>query len=358
MDKQLIAGLQIRIANIDDQHIWDAYALSHPLATPYHKFAWVQTVEEAYLHKSVSLIATINQQVVGLLPCVKMQNPVGKIIFCSLPFCDLGFVLADNQDIATAIKQHAVLIMQEAGGRAFEYRDSQSTSATQQDIAITDPWIKVRMVLPLPASADALMDGFKSKLRSQIRKSEKNGLTCNIGQSAQSVADFYAIFAKNMRKLGSPVHSQYWFQCLIKNYAEDVYLAIVYKQTIPVGAGLIIKNGDKVAIPWASTDADYNHLAPNMMLYWSLLKQACELGCQQFDFGRSTYGEGTFKFKQQWGAEPVPLLWSDLQAGPSETSVTPGHTSHLRKLVEGIWSRLPLGVTTSLGPKIRKHISL
>lgn len=345
--------LRISTVNSVDEALWDNYVTHHPKASPYHKFAWVKSVEEAYQHKNVSLIAFIGDSVVGVLPCIKMRKPLAKPTFCSLPFCDLGYALGDNSEIVTALNKYAVDRMHQYDSPKFEYRDTQEGIITEKNDDI-----KVRMLLSLPASADLLMEGFKSKLRSQIRKAEKNGLAYSINQNPQSITNFYAIFAKNMRKLGSPVHSKQWFESLIKHYGTDVFLAIVYKQAIPVGAGLILKNGKKVAIPWASTDADYNYLAPNMMLYWSLLQHACELGCSEFDFGRSTFGEGTFKFKQQWGAEPVALLWSDLSMNNSDSSVTSGHTSSLRKGVEAIWSRLPLGVTTTLGPKIRKHISL
>ena len=353
MNNTSSSTLQIKTVNLADQVRWDDYVAKHSKASPYHKFAWIKSIEEAYQHKNVSLIALLDNTVAGIMPCISMARPFTKPHFCSLPFCDLGYALGYSAEIVTALQQHALQNMQQSGAQTFEYRDTQDSFTTEQNDGI-----KVRMVLPLPISAEALMGGFKSKLRSQIRKSEKNGLTCSINQHPQSVVNFYAIFAKNMRKLGSPVHSKQWFDSLITHYGSDVFLAVVYKQTTPVGAGLIIKNGAKVAIPWASTDADYNYLAPNMMLYWSLLKHACELGCSEFDFGRSTFGEGTFKFKQQWGAEPVPLLWSDLYAGQSDNTVTPAHTSNLRKVVETIWSRLPLGLTTRLGPKIRKHISL
>ncbi|WP_340679157.1 FemAB family XrtA/PEP-CTERM system-associated protein [Paraglaciecola sp.] len=353
MNNQSLASLQIRTVTAIDQANWDNYVKNHANASPYHKFAWVKSIEEAYRHKNVSLIATIDDKLVGVLPCIAMHKPFSKPRYCSLPFCDLGYALGDNEEIVVTLKQRALEQMQQCNAQAFEYRDTQHTVAIQQDNTT-----KVRMLLTLPASADALMEGFKSKLRSQIRKAEKNGLTCTINQNSQSIANFYAIFAKNMRKLGSPVHSKQWFDSLIGHYGPDAFLAVVYKQAIPVGAGLIIKNGNKVAIPWASTDADYNYLAPNMMLYWALLQHACEQGCNEFDFGRSTYGEGTFKFKQQWGAEPVALLWSDLYAGETENSLTPGTTSTVRNIVEAIWSRLPLNLTISLGPKIRKHISL
>jgi FemAB-related protein (PEP-CTERM system-associated) len=283
-----------------------------------------------------------------------MQKPFSKVSYCALPFCDLGYALANDANILQALHSKALTLLQYEGGNNFDYRDS-NNELPSHELAGK----KVRMVLPLPGSAEALLAGFKSKLRSQIRKAEKNGLSCEIANSQKNIDDFYQIFAINMRKLGSPVHSKKWFEALFTHYAENIILSVVYKEQIPVGAGIVLLNGNKAAIPWASTVAQYNKLAPNMMLYWSLLEHVSNHGCTEFDFGRSTYDEGTFKFKRQWGAEPIPLAWSNLVAEKTAIAEnTPDKPSQIRSLVEKTWAKLPLGVTTTLGPKIRKHISL
>lgn len=336
------------------QAAWDEYVTSHKNASPYHRFAWVLSVEQAYQHQNVSLIAFENDKVVGVLPCIKMQKPLGKVNYCTLPFCDLGYALGNDDNIIKALQAEALSLLQQDNGNSFDYRDTADSTAESELIGK-----KVRMVLPLPGSAEALLAGFKSKLRSQIRKAEKNGLICQIAKSQQNIDDFYQIFAINMRKLGSPVHSKKWFESLFKNYAKHILLSVVYKDQVPVGAGIVLLNGTKAVIPWASTVAQYNKLAPNMMLYWSLLEHVSERGCTEFDFGRSTYDEGTYKFKRQWGAEPIPLAWTNLVAQPAAIDKnTPDKPSQIRNLAEKTWAKLPLSVTTTLGPKIRKHISL
>ena len=50
-------------------------------------------------------------------------------------------------------------------------------------------------------------------------------------------------------------------------------------------------------------------LCPNHLLYWSIIETAIAAGCEVLDFGRSTPNEGTYKFKEQWGAEPLTLHW-------------------------------------------------
>ncbi len=52
---------------------------------------------------------------------------------------------------------------------------------------------KVRMHLTLPESADMLMKSFKSKLRNQINKPLKEGLTSRAG-GVELVEDFYRVF--------------------------------------------------------------------------------------------------------------------------------------------------------------------
>jgi FemAB-related protein (PEP-CTERM system-associated) len=216
---------------------------------------------------------------------------------------------------------------------------------------------KVSMLLELPDSAENLYAGFKSKLRSQIKKAEKNGLTFHSGRDTNHVDQFYRVFSQNMRHLGSPTHSYKWFDQLRINYKDDLILGIVKYNSEVVGAGILIKMNGKSFIPWASTLTKYNPLAPNMLLYWNLLKYACDTGSELFDFGRSTFGEGTYKFKKQWGALPTPLNWTVHQPAGRVTSDS-NSTGYIRNMAENVWRHLPLAITNTVGPLTRKYISL
>jgi len=99
-----------------------------------------------------------------------------------------------------------------------------------------------------------------------------------------------------------------------------------------------------------------------MLLYWSLLKYSTDHGFTQFDFGRSSIGEGTYRFKQQWGARPVPLDWKYFQNNTdSDTNKARNkklNKSLIRRFLEIVWCKMPLQVANLLGSKIRKYISL
>ncbi len=353
--------VHVRLVTQADKSIWNAYINDHPRATPYHHFGWVESVEQAYQHKNTSAIALCGDNVVGVLPCILMRRPLLRPAFCSLPYCDLGFLLADDSTTADKLLAFMKQQLLNVTGQTFQLRDYIDEPAPESQMEGQ----KVRMLLPLPATSEELMSGFKSKLRSQIRKSEKNGLRYEIHKNGNGLDDFYHIFAINMRKLGSPVHSKAWFQHIIENYKENSILSVVYSENVPVGAGITLSTGGVTSIPWASTVAEYNRLAPNMLLYWSLLKEACDNNMQTFDFGRSTFNEGTYRFKAQWGATPQLLNWYDATTQTQQDFSTQNNDERenvpqgkIRPVIEKVWAKLPLHVTTALGPKIRKHISL
>jgi hypothetical protein len=70
---------------------------------------------------------------------------------------------------------------------------------------------KVAMTLVLPASEEAAWKGFDNKVRNQIRKAEKSNLDAWV-DGLELLDDFYAVFARNMRDLGTPVYSRRLFE--------------------------------------------------------------------------------------------------------------------------------------------------
>jgi len=357
--------IEISLATNNDGDQWDAYVKKHPQASPYHLFAWGLAVESTYKHRTFNLIARRQGNIVGVLPLVLMSTVISAGSLCSLPFCDLGSSLYDDEDSRQALMDAAINIAKEKGVNKIDLRQSSMTLLDDKAIADaekskSDKGIKpkVRMLLPLPGDAETLSASFKSKLRSQIRKAEKNGITYREGRSGQDIVDFYAVFSENMKRLGSPTHARAWFENIAKYYADSMLVGVVSMEDQVAGAAIILFVGDTVTVPWASTLPAYNKYSPNMWLYWNLLKYAADNGYRQFDFGRSTIGEGTYKFKKQWGAKPVPLDWKTFANNGDPIADKTQGGGKLRERAEKIWRTLPLSVTVAIGPMLRKHISL
>ncbi len=115
-------------------------------------------------------------------------------------------------------------------------------------------------------------------------------------------------FRRTMKDLGSPVHAKRWFEWC-STLRRQARIGMVYRGGTPVAGGVLLECRSTITVPWASALREYNHLSPNMLLYWGFLEHACTAGFKLFDLGRSTPDEGTYRFKQQWGARPEPLFW-------------------------------------------------
>ena len=351
--------MQIRLATYADKDTWDDYVLRHPDGSAYQLFAWREAIEETYSFKGPYLLAEDESGIRGILPLVDFRVPLIGRTLISLPYCDAGGVLADNQQIEQVLIKYACSMAEEihAGLKLRSTRSLLSCGENQTD--------KVSMVLDLPDHSESLLASYKSSLRSQINKPTRDGLTVMVGQG-ELVDEFYAVFAENMRDLGSPVHARLWLQSVVSSYADRVRVAVVYTpDKVPAAAGVILLHGLKASVPWASSLRRYNSQNPNMLLYWTLLSLATENGCSHFDFGRSTPGEGTYRFKRQWGAEPRSLYWYEINGSKIasnnrtknrlQPSVRPFNR---RQLATRIWQKLPQSGTDWLGPKLRKYISL
>jgi FemAB-related protein (PEP-CTERM system-associated) len=346
--------IEIAHATPADQEEWDSFILRHPHASPYHFSAWGAAIAQAYGHKNYSLMARQNGRLVGVLPFVHLKLTFFVNEFISLPFCDVGNCLSIDGDVEKKLLEEILRLSKQLKIRNIQLRGqllnkSNYASFTQLESN------KLRMLLTLPESSETLFKTFKPKLRSQIRKAEKNRVFFRWA-GKDGVDSFYAIFCNNMRELGSPVHSKKIFSAVMDHYGEKARIGLAEYEGKCISAGLILSTEEQTSIPWASSLRNFNHLAPNMLLYWNFLKFAADNGKKIFDFGRSTENEGTFRFKRQWGAEPFPLTW--YSSCPSSLGQSVNDKISGRKSAANLWKKLPISITNILGPQLRKYINL
>ena len=159
-----------------------------------------------------------------------------------------------------------------------------------------------------------------------------------------------------MRDLGTPVYSKRFFANVLQHGPGNPVLVVGRTpEGEPVSVALLLRHGARMEVPWASTLRRAHGANANMALYWQMLTFACDQGCRQFDFGRSTQDAPTFRFKKQWGAVPVPLYWHYwLADGGQLPRLNPDNPKY--RMAIGAWKRLPVWLTRWLGPPIVKNL--
>jgi len=343
--------MKISFLDSDNTQRWDSYVLNHSDGKHSFLSTWKNIIENVYNHSGFYLYAEKNNQIVGVLPLFSISSLLFENHLVSMPFLTYGGILADSTDIEQQFLCEVENLLKKQDVKYIELRQQGHLSSEGVNSRFILNTQKVSMRLELPSSSEELFNQFKAKLRSQIRRPQKEGMVFKLG-GQELIDDFYKVFLVNMRDLGSPVHSKKLFKEIFGSFPDSVKCGVVYHNNKPVAAGIINLFNKFVEIPWASALREYNRFSPNMMLYWELIKYVTDAGYKEFDFGRSTEGESTFRFKQQWGSKPVQLNWYSSR----QNSLTDADSK--KKLFIQVWTKLPLTVSQKLGPLIRKGISL
>lgn len=328
---------------------WDSFVDSHPDATIYHRSEWAPLLQEVFGRRMIRLAAVAEGRVVGILPIVPFVSPLFGRFATSMPFMNYGGIATSHAGAARALLDAAVVDSRAARARYLELRH---TRRVFDHLPVQTR--KVSMVLPLESTVDAQFAAIDRKLRNQVRKAEKSGLTVRTG-GVELAGAFHQVLAENMRDLGSPVHGRRFFEAILRALPSRSRIFTVWLGDVPVAASCVLWHRDRLEVPWASSLRRYNPLCPNILLYWEMLKFGVERGFASFDFGRSTPQEGTYLFKQQWGAQPVPLFWEYWLAEGAEVPDRSPKNPKFSFALE-IWQRLPVPVTTALGPWIVRGI--
>lgn len=346
-------GVTVSLADFSsskDVAAWDAFVNAADGAANYHQSGWLRVVEITFGHSFKALWARDDfDRVLGVLPLVLMKSKIFGTFMTSLPFFNYGGVLADSQEVVFGLLAEAEELVKANGAEFLELRHIEEVAQ-----GLPSKTHKVTMRLGLDPDPEILWKSFKPKVRNQVRKATKSDLTATSGRH-ELLDDFYEVFARNMRDLGTPVYSKKLFANTLDAFPDTTRIFTINHPDGCVCAGFGTWYRGLFEIPWASSIRDYNPLCPNNLLYWTMLEYACENGCDTFDFGRSTPNKGTYRFKKQWGAQPVQLNWQYIMAdGGDLPEMNPENAKF--QLAIRVWQKLPVPLTKIIGPPIVRNI--
>jgi FemAB-related protein (PEP-CTERM system-associated) len=310
----------------------------------------VDAVARGLRQTSCVIEAWADGRIVGLLPLVSMKSLLFGRFLVSLPYTNWAGAIAEDQEIARRLIDRAIALTDEFGARFLELRHTQPVDHPSLVPGATD---KVQMRLALSRSADDNWKALKSEVRTQIRKAKKQELEVAWGGS-ELLEEFYAVFARNMRDLGTPVFPRDLFRNILDADPDAAELGVVRLSGTPIATCLAVHGPGLTEIPSAAALRAYRNTAANSLLYWSAIERAIARGQQVFDFGRSTPESATFVFKRKWGAEPSRVVWQYYVREGDTQAMRPENRKF--QLAIRMWQQLPVPVTRILGPMIVRGI--
>jgi serine/alanine adding enzyme len=335
----------------EEEKAWNSYIHNSNTSTFYHQIGWRNVVEKTYKHKPIYLIAKEEDEIKGVLPLFLMKSVLFGKKLVSVPFAPYGGVCADNETVKNALVEEAKRITKECGADYLELRYL-NLDKNKNELRLETNKNYITFILNLNQDSDVVWRGFNNKVRNAIRKALKSNLEI---RRDNNLEEFYGLYTKSMRDLGTPSHSYTFFKNLLLKFHEHTKIVRVQYQGMTIAALFLLFFKDTMTSGWAASDRAYQKFNPNNLLYWKIIKAGCEEGYDYFDFGRSIYDSGTFRFKKPWGAEPEQLYYY-YYLGTSKNIPDTSQSNPKRQKFAKVWSKLPTPLTSKLGPVLRSNI--
>jgi FemAB-related protein (PEP-CTERM system-associated) len=322
---------------------WDEFVSAHPHGSPFHLTAWKRSIEETFGYQPHYLLAEEEGRIRGVLPLSLAQTLVIGKALISTPFAVYGGILADGDDSLRALGAAA-----EALGRelAVDYVDLRNAYPEQRaGFAPVERYVTFTQTIG--RDRDAILESIPRKTRAAVRKALKHPYST---RRSTDPAAFEALYARNLRRLGTPCFPPRHFTTLLRNFGKAADIFEVILQGKVVAAVFSFYFRDQVLPYYGASDPAFNEFAPNNFMYYELMCQSGTAGLELFDFGRSkVQGSGSFDFKSHWGMAVRPLPYEMLLVRRKELPNFTPTQPKFSKAIQ-IWQHVPMPIARVMGP--------
>lgn len=330
-----------------DHAEWNAFVIAQPLGTHFHRAEWADIIERVFGHRRHYLVARSGGVIAGVLPLFEVRSRLFGHSLSSTPFCVYGGAIGSDAAIV-ALEDAAARLAERLGVAHLELRnrDHSRPGWPQKDLYAT-------FRKPLAADDDANLNAIPRKQRAMVRKGIGNELSST---TEHRIDEFFPIYARSVRDLGTPVFPRRYFSALLEAFADDCDILTVRDRTgQPISSVLSFYFRDEVLPYYAGGLPAARELKGYDFMYFELMRRATARGCRWFDYGRSKQDTGAYSFKKNWGFEPAPLPYQyhlvKAHAVPNLSPVNPKYQMFI-----AAWKHLPLPVANAIGPFLSRSL--
>ncbi|HZU96379.1 MAG TPA: GNAT family N-acetyltransferase [Planctomycetota bacterium] len=345
MDPLSIALEDPRRVSLDDLLVQDEATIAHEPSV-------LVAVARAYRLRTLVALARRGPRVVGALPLVLVRGPLGAVL-ASTAYFDSGGPLGEPEVREALVSRAAWEAI--SRGAVLELR-SPRPLAPVIGLASSVAGDKATLVRELPSDENEIVSDLDPKTRNQLRKTLREGLSSEtVPADGAALAAFHAVYARTLRDLGSPPHSLRFFREVARALPSRAHVARVSDASGRLLAAALVLDDRRggCVLPWAASDRRADALEPNTLLYYELLAGAIRRGKRRFDFGRSTLGSPQHRFKERWGALPLPLHWTVV----ARRSTPPVTRDARLERARALWRKIPVGLSALAGSLLLRWLA-
>jgi lipid II:glycine glycyltransferase (peptidoglycan interpeptide bridge formation enzyme) len=302
---------------------WETFIKSHPRSSVFHSTNWLKALQTTYKYDPlvVTTCPPDADLTNGLVFCRVNSWVTGRRLV-SLPFSDHCELLVHNSNELDDLLLHMKRYVDAGRWKYIEIRPTSSLLGNQTGLGRNVTYSF--HCLDLRKSTQELFHNFhKDCIQRKIRRAEREKLQYEEGTSEILLQKFYDLQVLTRRRQGLPPQPLSWFRGLVAAFGGDLKIRIATKDDLPVASILTLVHKKSMVYKYGCSDERFHRFGGMVFLFWNAIREAKDLGCEEFDMGRSdTDNVGLMAFKGHWGAVGTELSYWTYPQRPTTTIST------------------------------------
>jgi hypothetical protein len=338
---------------------WNEFALSHPGVRFCHLWQYGKVVEDSYGYRPQGFVARRGGAIVAVMPSQLARSLLFGRRLVSQPFSEYGGFLGRelSDDAVEAFFGYARQVCTERRIRQLELHGRPEIPEELRTKLFGAANRYDHAVLELDPDPDTMWsERFEYQVRKALKKAARSNVKSFRDNGETMIREnFWPLFLRSMKRLGSPPHPLGYFIGLRREFPNQLQIFWAEVDGRVVAGLLGFAVGQSVQITNIVSDESFWDLRVNDLIHWEFIQWACRNGYREFDFGSVRY-EGQRRYKKKWGAEIRPSGYYCLRGLPAGDG-TFSSSSKLMTTFSQMWRRfVPTAVTAWAGPVIRKQL--
>jgi hypothetical protein len=164
-------------------------------------------------------------------------------------------------------------------------------------------------VINLQKGFDAVYRDWSPACRRAEKKARKSGVLVKSAETEGEWREYYQAYEDSLRRWGDQALSRYdWalFREMFDRQSDHIKLWLAMTRDGRVAAGALMFYSNTHSVYWhGAALEDSFSLRPMNLLFFEIMRDACDKGYRWFDFNPSAGIEGVRRFKESFGATPL-----------------------------------------------------
>jgi hypothetical protein len=310
---------QIRPAQPEE---WDAIWRDCSYATYFHSREWAEIwshYKQGRLRPNPLLLGfSDGKEALLPLSCAVWSGGSGKSFVSSADGTYGGWIAVDaiGREHAILMKEFLITELGHLFWYINPYDDLVAATEVHADIRYSIHYETHAM--DLERGFDSVYSGWSSACRRAERKARRSGVLVKVADTEEEWCEYYQVYEDSFRRWGDkalgPLLDWALFREMFDRQSEHIRLWLATTKAGRVAAGALMLYAERHVLYFHGAALEEHFpLRPVNLLFYEIMRDACDRRYRWFDFGISAGLEGVRRFKESFGAKPLNCAYLDIK---------------------------------------------